>query len=92
MIINLIINVMLNLSQLFINLIPKEDTTDLVNMMINSITTLIDAIGTGINFTHYVVGDAIIIIIPSTLGLLGFKFIVYPIIDFVRRLIPFVNL
>lgn len=45
-----------------------------------------------LNFVHFIVGDALVIIIPVAGALLAYKYLVYPIIDVIRRLIPFGNL
>lgn len=45
-----------------------------------------------INFLHFIIGDSLIFIIPIVGALLVAKYLVLPIVDICRRLIPFVNL
>lgn len=54
--------------------------------------TILNISNQGLNFCHFILGDTMAYVLPIVAGLLAYKYIVYPIIDVVRRLIPFVNL
>lgn len=93
MILKLIIGAIMSILSIFFNMIPgTENTAQVVEMYTNSLTTLISLATQGINFVHFIIGDSIYIIIPCATTLLTIKFVLLPILDFIRRLIPFVNL
>jgi len=92
MIIKLIINVVMGILNIFFNILPNQNNDNLIALYMNSLQTLIALCTQGVNFVHFLIGDSIYIILPSAVALLTLKFILLPILDFIRRLIPFVNL
>lgn len=68
---------------------PAYEVTEQIIQNVGAIMTVASQ---GINFVYFMVGDTLPILIPILIATLIFKYLVYPIVDFVRRLIPFVNL
>lgn len=67
-------------------------TLDLLETLLNTTEAIINISQQGMNFVHFIVGDSIVIILPATLTMLAYKYLIFPIIDFARRCIPFINL
>lgn len=56
------------------------------------ISNILNISNQGLNFCHFIMGDSMAIVLPVIGGLMLYKYIVFPVLDVLRRLIPFVNL
>ena len=84
MILKLFMNLSILVLNFFASLIP--DFTSNYLTYLTSILSWGNQVG---NFMHFLFGDTISLIAPSIIGLIGFKFVVLPIIIFARGFIRF---
>lgn len=86
---NTVATIMTTLFDMINTLFPH---LNLGNTLVSNITNVLEISNQAINFVHFIVGDTLAIIIPLATAILGYKYLLYPVVDFLRRLIPFVNL
>lgn len=93
MIIAIFLQTIMNFISLIFNFIAEKSPTVEIGTNLSSRISAILSISTqAINFMHFIIGDTLAIIIPLCFAILTYKYLVLPIIDVLRRLIPFVNL
>lgn len=93
MILNIFISLILMVLNPILGLITSViPTIDLLETLITTTETILNISQQGMNFVHFIVGDSIVIILPATLLMLTYKYLIFPIIDFARKCIPFINL
>ena len=39
------------------------------------------------NFIHFIVGDFVVVLVPLTIALLGIKYTIYPVVQFMRSFV-----
>lgn len=85
--------VMQAVTALIANIIALSPNMDLVfSDMLSIIRQIIGISQQALNFCHFIVGDSLIVILAILPSLLIAKYLILPIIDIIRRCIPFVNL
>lgn len=86
---SLIMGLFTNVFNLINTIVPSFNATaDYINLL----AQILNISNQSLNFVHFIIGDHMAIIIPGAFLLLTYKYIGLPIIDTLRRLIPFVNL
>lgn len=70
--------------------LPQYGTT--TQDLIESIDLILGIGEQALNFIYFIVGDSLLIMLPLIVSILTYKYLFYPLVDFVRRCIPFVNL
>lgn len=66
--------------------LPQENINEMLTDAFYNVTTCFEQAN---NMAHFLLGDWLMLILPIALSLLTFKYIVYPILTFVRSV--FVN-
>lgn len=93
MIIQIFIQTIMNFLSIIFNFIGQNSPEVNIGTNLSSRIAEILAISQqAINFMHFIIGDTLAIIIPLSLAILTYKYLILPVIDVLRRLIPFVNL
>lgn len=93
MIIKIFLQTIMNFLSIVINFIANNTPMIDVGTNLTGRISEILAISTqALNFVHFIVGDTLVIIIPLSLTIITYKYLILPVIDVLRRLIPFVNL
>lgn len=93
MIIQIFIQTIMNFLSIIFNFIGQNSPVVNIGTNLSSRIAEILAISQqAINFMHFIIGDTLVVIIPLSLAILTYKYLILPVIDVLRRLIPFVNL
>lgn len=93
MIAEVILNLIMGAFTSVFNVIkPLMPVVELGEQIAQVMANILNISNQGLNFCHFILGDTMVFILPIVTSLLLYKYIVYPVIDVLRRLIPFVNL
>lgn len=90
MILQIVIDIVMGIAETLINIIMAVfPEINLATHMIEYTTKIISVCGQANNFIHFMLGDIVVVLVPLTISLLAWKYLVYPIIVFIRSI--FVN-
>lgn len=90
MIITMIIDFLVEILKIIISWLAEvTPNIDIATYMLEYTAKIITITTQANNFIHFIVGDFIIVLVPAVIGLLGFKYVMYPIITLIRSV--FVN-
>lgn len=85
-IIDLITNIATTILSWLASVTPE---IDIMTYMLEFISKIMTITTQANNFIHFMLGDFVVVLLPGTIGLLIYKYAVYPIITFIRSF--FVN-
>lgn len=88
-ILNLIMGAFTTVFNFIKTALPVVNVTEDV---VQAMASILSISNQGLNFCHFILGDSMTYVLPIVFSLMLYKYVVYPIVDVVRRLIPFVNL
>lgn len=93
MIAEMILNLIMGLFTSVFNLIKQWlPVVNLTQDVVQAMASILSISNQGLNFCHFILGDSMAYVLPIVFSLMLYKYVVYPVVDVLRRLIPFVNL
>lgn len=93
MIAEMILNLIMGLFTSVFNLIKQWlPVVNLTQDVVQAMASILSISNQGLNFCHFILGDSMAYVLPIVFSLMLYKYVVYPVVDVLRKLIPFVNL